>query len=283
VQYPSRHLGSETDQFAALMGEEQRQYFARFGVSAQTLQEMRIGFNGRYLVYPYIQESGYAYAAHCLLPGREQDHFWHGHEDFSKGAPAVYNAREIGRCESGALFVTDGELSLLILKALGYPAIAVASAAGLAVLAHERLERIEHLLLLVANTPEARLAAREFAVRVGFKARILTWPTRLKRGGHLAQLAADAQMDTRKTVQRMIQQSKAFSPFGSPEKERRRFSEFLDKEKGKTLMGIQTGFAKMDRHLEGLRGLNILGGPPKPANRAFSCRSHPRWHAARSR
>jgi replicative DNA helicase len=269
VQYPSRHLGSETDQFAALMGEEQRQYFARFGVSAQTLQEMRIGFNGRYLVYPYIQESGYAYAAHCLLPGREQDHFWHGHEDFSKGAPAVYNAREIGRCESGALFVTDGELSLLILKALGYPAIAVPSAAGLAVLAPERLERIEHLLLLVANTPEARLAAREFAVRVGFKARILTWPTRLKRGGHLAQLAADAQMDTRKTVQRMIQQSKAFSPFGSPEKERRRFSEFLDKEKGKTLMGIQTGFAKMDRHLEGLRGLNILGGPPKAGKSCF--------------
>lgn len=269
VQYPSRHLGTEIDQFVALMGEEQRQYFARFGVVSQTLQQMKIGFNGRYLLYPYIQDSGYAYAAHCLLPGREQDHFWHGNEAFFKGEAAVYNAREIGHCEGGALFVTEGELNLLILKSLGYPAIAVPSAADLAALTPERLARIQHLLLLMANTPEARLAAREFAVGVGFKARILAWPSRLKRGGHLAQLASDPGLETKTTIQRMIQQSKTFSPFASPEIERRRFAEFLDREKGRTLMGIQTGFAKMDRHTEGLRGINIMGGPPKAGKSCF--------------
>jgi replicative DNA helicase len=119
------------------------------------------------------------------------------------------------------------------------------------------------------NTPEARLAAREFAVRVGFKVRILTWPAHLKRDTQLAQLAADPQVDIKKTVQRMIQQSKAFSPFGSAEKEQQRFLAFLDSEKGKPLMGIQTGFEKMDRHLEGLRGINIMGGPPKAGKSCF--------------
>ncbi|MBR9982091.1 MAG: AAA family ATPase [Desulfatitalea sp.] len=269
VQYPVRHLGLELDQFTALMGEEQRQHFARIGVSAATLQEMKIGFNGRYLVYPYFQDNGHAYAAHCLLPGREQDQFWHGNEDFFKGEAAVYNAGEIDRAESGALFVTEGEMNLLILKSLGYPAIAVPATADFSALTTDRLSRIAYIFLLVANTPEARLAAREMAVRVGFKARILAWPAALKRGAHLVQVAAYPAMDTAKTVQRMIQLAKAFSPFGSPEKEKRRFLEFLDKEKGKELMGIQTGFEKMDRHLEGLRGINILGGPPKAGKSCF--------------
>jgi len=269
VEYPSHHLGPEMDQFAALLGEEQQRYFTDCGVSVHTLREMKIGFNGRYMIYPYIQESGYAYAAHCRLPGREQDSFWHGNEAFSKGESAVYNAREIGRCEGGALIVTEGELNLLILKELGYPAIALPAAASLPALAPERLAAIEHLFLLMSNTPEARLAAREFAVRVGFKVRILTWPAQLKRDTQLARLAADPQVDIKKTVQGMIQQSKAFSPFGSAEKEQQRFLAFLDSEKGKPLMGIQTGFEKMDRHLEGLRGINIMGGPPKAGKSCF--------------
>lgn len=269
VPYPSRHLGPELEKNGSLMGGEQYDYFARFGVSEKTLKEMHVGYNGRYWVYPYIQENGYAYAARCVLPEREQDHFWHGDETFFNGPTAVYNMREIEHCEGGALFITEGELNVLILRELGYPAIAVPSADALSDLAAERLYRIEHLFLLVANTPEARLAAREFAVRVGFKARILDWPSRFERGGHLAHLAADTAQDTKKTVLRMIQQARAFSPFGIPEKEHRQFQEFLDREKGKSFLGLETGFAKMDHHTEGLRGINILGGPPKAGKSCF--------------
>ncbi|RJQ86906.1 MAG: DNA helicase [Desulfobacteraceae bacterium] len=266
---PSRHLGHELDKNATLMGREQYDHFARFGISDTTLKKMRVGFNGRYLVYPYVQENGYAYAARCVLPDREEDHFWHGDEAFFSGETAIYNVRDIGRCEGGALFITQGELNLLILNEMGYPAIAVASADAFGDLAAERFSRIEHLFVLVAEAPQARLAARDFAVRVGFKARILAWPPNFKRGAHLSHLAAEASKDAKKTVHRMVQQAKAFSPFNTPQKERRQFQEFLDKEKGKSLLGLETGFSKMDLHLEGLRGINILGGPPKAGKSCF--------------
>lgn len=267
--FPSQHLGADIDKFSNLMSPTQFDYFAQFGISEAILKKMRIGFNGRYVVYPYFQESGFAYSAQCILPGREEDRFLHGNEVFFTGESAVYNAQEIGRCESGALFIVEGELNLLILKELGYPAIAVPSSEGLSNIFTERLSRVEHIFLMVANTPEARLNAREFAVRIGFKARILSWPSQIKRGQTLSNLAADTNIDTKKTVLKMIQQSMAFSPFGSPEKESKTFAEFIEKDKGKAIFGVETGFAKMDSHLEGLRGLNILGGPPKAGKSCF--------------
>lgn len=267
--YPPQHLGTDIDKFMALMGPKQLEYFNRYGVSESTLTEMHIGFNGRYIVYPYVQDNGYAYAAHCILPGREEDHFQHGNEAFFTGESAIYNVQDIGRCEGGALFVTEGELNLLILREMGYPGIAVPSADALADLAADRISRIDHIFLLVSNSPESKITAREFAVRLGFKARILTWPANFKRGENMADLAADPERDTKKAVLRMIQQSKAFSPFNSPEKERRQFVEFVDKKKGETLLGLETGFSKMDSHLEGLRGINIMGGPPKAGKSCF--------------
>ena len=64
------------------------------------------------------------------------------------------------------LFITEGELNLLILKELGYPVISIPSISQLTDIDTHRLEAIEHLFLLAPNTPEAQLAAREFAVRV---------------------------------------------------------------------------------------------------------------------
>jgi len=269
AQYPARHLGGELDKFTALMGRQQYEHFARFHVSESILKQMGIGFNGRYLVYPYVQENGNAYAAHCILPGRPEDHFWHGNKAFAGGEFMLYNTREIHHCEGGALFITDSELDLLILKSLGYPAIAVPAAADLTSIAPQRLERIEHVFLLVSHTPEARAAAGELAVGLGYKARILQWPDYMKHGQHLAHLIAEHKRDAAKDLARMIRQSKTFSPFSSPEKESRGLQVFLTQEKGKTLLGLETGFAKLDRHLEGLRGINILGGAPKVGKSCF--------------
>ena len=269
VTYPSRNLNAELEQFLSLMGEEQYQHFAQFGVSQDTVREMKVGFNGRYLVYPYIQQSGYAYAARCVIPDREHEQFWHGNENFAAGQFRIYNVLEIERCQGGALFITEGELNLLILKELGYPAISVPTAADLEHIATEQLEDVAQIFILVQNTPEARLLAREMATRLGFKARILVWPAQLKRGQDLSSLATSVPGDLKKSLAMMIKQSKSFSPFSSPGKEGRQLAAFLEKEKGKTLLGLETGFAKLNRHLEGLRGINILGGPPKAGKSCF--------------
>ncbi len=269
VHYPTRHMGAEIDQFISLMGEEQLRFFARWGISPSTLKELRIGFNGRYLVFPYFQDNGFAYAAHCLVPGREEEAFWQGNEAFAIPEHRIYNIQLIERCESGALFVVEGEINLLILRELGYPAIAVPAAADLAAIPSERLDRLTHVFILVGNTPAARLAACDLAVRLGFKARILNWPSHLGRGEGLSCLAA-AGIDTlKKNLGRMLKQSTSFSPFASARRECLQLAEFLDKEKDRSLMGLRTGFAKFDEALEGLRGINILGGPPKAGKSCF--------------
>jgi replicative DNA helicase len=269
ASYPSKHLGPELTQFASLMGPDQYEYFARFGISKAPLEELRIGFNGRYLVYPYFQESGFAYAAHCRMPDKDEDHFWHGNELFFKDAFTIYNIREIDRCQGGALFVTEGELNLLILKELGYPAIAVASASNLTRLDPQRLALIEHIFILVSNTPEARQSARKLATHLGFRARILKWPAGMKRGQSLTDLAIQSGDGLKKQLGVMLKQSTAFSPFASPQKENQQLLDALEKQKGKKRIGIETGFQKLDRALDGLRGINIMGGPPKAGKSCF--------------
>jgi replicative DNA helicase len=269
VQYPPRHLGAEIEQFTSLLGSDQQQFFFDFGITGQVLKELRVGFNGRYLVYPYFQESGFAYAARCVMPGRDEDTFWHGNQNFSMEDFRIYNVQEIERCSGGAVFITEGELNLLILKSLGYPAIAVPTSADLATIHPQRLALVNDIFLLVANTPEARQSARTLATQLGFKARILAWPAHLKRGHHLSHLALESGTALSGHLTAMLQGAQSFSPFASPAKEGLEILNLLEKEKGKTLLGIETGFPKMDAALDGLRGINILGGPPKAGKSCF--------------
>ncbi len=269
VHFPPRHLAAEIDRFESLMGEDQNAYFNRFGVTPNALKELRVGFNGRYFVYPYFLDSGFAYAGRCVMPDREDDHFWHGNEDFAREEFRTYNLPEIERCRGGALFLTEGEINLLILKSLGYPAISVPSSADLSHIAPERLAQIEHLFLLVANTPEARQSARNLATQLGFKARIVPWPDAFGKGGQLLNLAEEDPQGLKKNVAAMIGASRAFSPFAPPGREHQHLVEFIEKDKGKSLLGIETGFAKLDAAMDGLRGINIMGGPPKAGKSCF--------------
>jgi replicative DNA helicase len=269
ISYPAKHLGVELTQFASLMGSDQYEYFARFGISKAPLKELKIGFNGRYFVYPYFQESGFAYAAHCRMPDKDEDHFWHGDEAFSKNEFTIYNIQEIERCQEGALFVTEGERNLLILKEMGYPAIAVAQASDLTSFDPQRLSLIQYIFLLVPNSPEARRSARLLATQLGFRARILKWPAGLKRGQDLSHLALQSGDGLKQQLALMLKQSTAFSPFASPQKEKIELLDALEKQKGKQRIGIETGFSQLDQALDGLRGINIMGGPPKAGKSCF--------------
>ena len=269
IIHPAKNLNAEIKKFTTIMGDEQYAYFQEFGVSNPVVKEMKIGYNGRYLVYPYFLEDGNCYAARCILPERTEDSFWHGDETFFSEEFRIFNAQEIDRCEGGALFITDGENNLLTLQELGYPGIAVPSAADLENLSPERLAFVNNIFLVMTNAPEPRVAARSLATRLGFKARIVKWPSHLNRDYSLCHLARDKGKEFKTAVSAMIKAAKSFSPFSSPEKEHRGLFELLEREKEKELLGFRSGFKKMDHALNGISGISIMGGPPKAGKSCF--------------
>ncbi len=267
--YPQKHINQEVNRFRSLIEGEQYRLFEEFGVSKAVIDEMQIGYNGRYLVYPYFLENGNCYAARCVNPDLEEDHFWHGDEGPFGEDSRIFNLPEIERCEDGALFITDDERSLLVLRELGYPGIAVPTLADLEGLPPERLAFIRHVLVATSNVPEAGLAARELATRIGYKARVVTWPVSERRGFRLWELAAKKGRGFRSAFHTMLWEAKSFSPFASPEKERQAFHQQLERDKGKRLLGFATGLRRMDHALKGIRGINILGGQPKVGKSCF--------------
>lgn len=269
VSYPPKNMNHEVKRFMTLLGESEAAPFREIGVNKSTLDEMKVGYNGRYTVYPYYLEDGNCYAAHCVLPGKEEDQFWHGDEGFFGEEFQVFNVQEIERCADGALFVTEGEKNLLVLKELGFPGIAVPSFSVLESLAAERFGQVRHVLLVMSHSPEAYLGVRDFATRLGFKARIIRWPASAKRGYDLTQLARDKGKDFRTAVSAMIKSSRAFSPFHSVEKEHLHLLQALERKKGRGMAGHGTGFEKMDRAVDGIRGINIMGGQPKAGKSCF--------------
>ncbi len=267
--FPSKTLNAEVRKYQLTQTGEQIDFFQTFGISAATLNEMRVGSNGRYLIYPYFQENGNCYAYRCVRPGNDADAFWVGEEEFQEKEFQIFNIEDISRCENGAIFITDGEKNLLALKELGYPGIAVPSLSVVDMLSPERFADVNHVFILFYNSSEAQVAARSIATSLGFKARIINWPATVNRDYHLTQLARDKQDAFGETVARMIKSSKAFSPFTSPEREHTLFLEALEKDRGKSLLGAPTGFEKMDYALNGISGINIMGGQPKAGKSTF--------------
>jgi replicative DNA helicase len=269
IVFPAKNLNNDVKKYHAMLTKNQLDFFASFGVSMPTLQELQIGFNGRYLIYPYVLENGNCYASRCILPANEADNFWAGDEAFYGTEFQVFNAGEIDRCENGALLITDGERNLLTLKELGYPAIAVPDLPALEALDPDRLAHLRHVLIVLNNSPEAQSAARTLATKLGFKVRILRWPPDKKRDYSLLHLYEENPEGFAVEIERMVRTSKSFSPFSSPEREHREFIEVLDKNIGREVLGVPTGFELMDNAMNGIRGINILGGQPKAGKSCF--------------
>ncbi len=269
VVYPAVTLNPEVTNFADMMDEKRLEYLNEFGVSESVVRELKIGFNGRYLVYPYFLENGLCYAARCVLPGIGEQNFWHGNKDFAGKQYRIFNVQDIDRCENGALFIADNEEHLLAIRELGFPGVAVPWAADLDALTEERLRYIDNIFIAVSNTPDAQIQVRSLAMKLGYKVRILTWPFNVERGYGVTHLAREKGKDFKLAFTSMMQESKAFSPFSSPEKEKREFFEYMGKEKGKDILGLRTGFAKLDKAHNGIRGINIMGGQPKAGKSCF--------------
>jgi len=120
------------------------------------------------------------------------------------------------------------------------------------------------------NNAEAEAAARSVAARIGYKARLFRWPAALARDYSLWQLACDKGKDFKAAVLSMIQVSSAFSPFASPRREYDRFLAQLALESGSAYSALSSGFPQFDQALEGVHGINVIGGAPKSGKSCFA-------------
>ncbi|MDR3630818.1 MAG: DnaB-like helicase C-terminal domain-containing protein [Desulfocapsaceae bacterium] len=269
TDYPARNMNAEIKTYQDRMMPEILARFQQADVSFAVLQEMGIGFNGRYIVYPYIQADGNCYSARCIFPDKAGDFFWHGDESLFVDRLQLFNVQDIERCENGTLFLCEGEDNLLTLKQLGFPGIAVPDCQVLEALDPNRFAFIDTLFVAMVNNAESEAAARAVAARIGYKVRLFDWPRGMSRNFNLWQLARDKGKNFRSAVSSMIGASRAFSPFASPEREEIRFFDRLAQEKGEEYGALRSGFAKLDLALDGIHGINVLGGAPKIGKSSF--------------
>jgi replicative DNA helicase len=267
--YPVDNLNDEVRSFRDRITDTVYKLFEQGGIGKAVLLEMLVGFNGRFIVYPYIQEDGNCYSARCVYPERSEDYFWHGNETFSREPYNLYNVEDIKRCENGALFICEGEENLLTLKQLGFSGVAVSHYNGLEKLNGQLFSKVKTLFICVANSQESDNAARNLASRIGYKARILSWPQPCPRNYNLWQLAKDSGNGFGAKVGEMIKASRAFSPFSSPLREYQCFLQTLEKEQGEEYLNLSSGFSRLDAALGGIHGINVIGGAPKVGKSTF--------------
>ncbi|NIA05654.1 MAG: AAA family ATPase [Proteobacteria bacterium] len=263
IDYPVKNINTDIQNFRDRMTDELLARFHRQGIAREVLEEMQVGYNGRYLVYPYIEEDGNCYTAHCIHPDRPEDTFWYGNEQFPAERTMIFNGNDIDCCENGALVIVEGEDNLLALKQLGLPGIAVPAATDLEKLDPGRFAWLHTLFLWVNHSADAERAARTLATGLGYKARLIRWPEDTEKKYSLVRFAADRREHFRQDAFMLIKEARAFSPFASPEKELLRFQERLQQESGENHLTMESGFAALDQTLDGIHGINIVGGTPK--------------------
>ena len=269
VDYPVKNINHELPSFTDKLTDELYESFQAGSVTPEILKEMRIGYNGRYLVFPYVLADGNCYAARCVHPEKPEDFFWYGEERFSAEQYRLFNTLEIERCENGTLFLVEGEQNLLPLKQMGLPGIAVPSAADLNHIEPLQLTWIRTIFLWVNHNPESEAMAKAFATKVGYKVRIVRWPENASRNTSLFQLATETKNLFQKTVFTLIREARAFSPFPTPAGEYHTFNERLIRESSESYDNLASGFTKFDQALGGIHGINIIGGTPKAGKSAF--------------
>jgi len=269
VEYPSKNINAELLDFADKMTPELYERFTRLGIGREVLAEMRIGYNGRYLVYPYFQEDGNCYAAHCVHPDRPDDSFWYGNEQFIAFPHTIYNGQDIGFCENGSLAITEGEENLLLFKQLGLPCISLPAASDLPLLNADKLSYLATVFIFVNHNPEAETAARTLAKKLGHKVRLVHWPEQYGRRYSITQLAREQGTEFPGTAFTLLKNARAFSPFTSPEHEHLALVEELREKETEQGQNLQSCFPLLNQALAGINGINIMGGLPKAGKSTF--------------
>ena len=268
-EFPRQDINAEIKSSMLKLQQEELFFFRQAGISKQVLQQTKIGYNGRYIVYPYEQRDANIYSARCVHPDREEDFFWHGNVEFASGETGLFNFSDLRRCAGGALFLCEGETNLLAIRQLGFPGVAYWDSQILDDLDVRFFDSLKTVFLLPGKKDGSAMAARQLATRIGHKVRILSWSREKADGYGPYQCAVDMGAAFAQEIGKMMNDARPFSPFVSPESEKTFFLNSLIASGGEEYRRLKSGFDLLDSRLDGIHGINILGGGPKVGKSCF--------------
>ena len=269
ARFPERNINLDIDNYAGKLDAESLACFTAAGIRKSTLKQMGVGFNGRYIVYPYTQIDGNTYSARCVHPEKPDDYFWYGDTEFGEGETGLFNIGEIQKCGGGALFLCEGEENLLAIKQLGFPGVGFWEKRILEHLDPELFAPIRTVCIVPRNNHDSYAAARASATRIGFKVRILQWQGADEKDFSAYALAVQSGEKFGQKFGRMVTSSRPFSPFATPEQEHALFFSSVKALAESSYHDMKSGFSLLDERVGGIHGINILGGGPKVGKSCF--------------
>ncbi|MBW2145944.1 MAG: AAA family ATPase [Deltaproteobacteria bacterium] len=246
-----------------------REDFLRKGIGEKVLARMQVGWDGRHVIFPYIQEDGNCYSYKKVPAVREQEPFWEGLETFRHPPFDLYNVRDVHRALGGVLVITEGEENLLVLKEHGYLVVALQSVSRAESLTTELMSGLQGMILIFRNDEEGRRRGRELAERLGSRARLARWGPEFEAGYDLVGLARDKGKAFPGAFEEIAQAAQPVSPFFLPKSEFAHVVELIERKKQRIFLGIESPFPRLNDAVDGLRGLNILGAQPKVGKSTF--------------
>ncbi len=268
---PGKTINDDVEDNVMKLQEESLPFFVDAGIRAETLKRLHVGYNGRYLVFPYQQLDGNFYSARCVHPDNTDDFFWLGDTDFEGGKSGFFNLVDFKRCKNGTFFICEGEENLVVLNQLGFPGVGYVNTTILDRVHPEWFSSFSTVFILPKKNENAYQAARYCATKIGFKVRIITWPAQMADGESLYQLAITRDVvEAGRIFGDMLRKARPFSPFPTPDNEFNTFLQASEIQQSDEYNNLKTGFQLFDERLSGVHGLNILGGAPKTGKSCFS-------------
>jgi len=262
-------LNDVVERFHAALSEETREYWHMRGINDEVLNRANIGYESStgFYIFPYRDEEGRCKAYKKI--DKDKNELW-----YPSGIECVrlFNLQDLVKAkETGStLYIAEGEKDCLVLMMLGYLCVGVSGVNGFAEEYVPLFDDIKDMVVCFDNDERGRRGGERTAKLLGKKARLLPWPNGYPKD--INDLYLKNRDNFKSDFDGLIAQAKplvkpilkvACSDFEEILSYCRRFSE-------SRLIGIPTGYPKIDAFTGGLRGICIVGGQPKIGKSIFA-------------
>lgn len=265
----SELFNAKIEQFHSKLSAEARGYWHNRGVSDEILDRAEIGYEPEtgFYIFPYYDEEGRCHVYKKINVRKEELWYPSGVE-----CVRIFNIQDISKAkETGAtLYIAEGEKDCLILMMLGYLCIGISGVNGFKEEYAPLFKDVKDIVVCFDNDEPGRTSGSKIARLLGRKARQLNWLEGYPKD--INDLYLKDREGFKADFDNLVSQASALvKPILEPACSD--FNDVLDycrRISENKLIGIPTGYRKIDAFTSGLKGISIFGGMPKIGKSMFA-------------